>query len=47
MHLQQQQTSAAWSKMILALQSTLTKPLFCATSVNILQKPAVDYFGMQ
>ena len=46
-HLQQQQISAAWSKVILALQSTLTKLLFCVTSVNILQKPAIDYFGMQ
>ena len=45
--MQLHQTSAAWSKVILALQSTLTKPLFCATSVNILQKPTIDSFGMQ
>ena len=25
----------------------VTKPVFYATSVNILQKPAIDYFGMQ
>ena len=38
---------ANWSKVILALQSTLKKPLFYATSVNILQKPAIGYLGMQ
>ena len=34
-HLQPQHTSAAWTKVILALQSALTKTIFCASSLNI------------
>ena len=31
----------------LSLAQYIDKPLFCATSVNILQKLVIDYFEMQ
>jgi len=47
MHLEPQQILATSNKVISALQSTLTKPLLCVITLNILQKPTIDYFVMQ